>query len=162
MYFYFSINVYLLYIYFLLHLLIFSVFCYLLFIHNCTLPNYFLWVVILVITKDRILHKDKMHVSIFNIIYLQSISVHKSLLDWLNINILYCIFLHILTLMHVLHIFAYFNKNRTNIQIKTQIIRLYNIIISNILRLKKYSDAKNSSIGWLYGFYCGYIKQIFF
>jgi len=46
--------------------------------------------------------------------------------------------------MHVLHIFAYFNKNRTNIQIKTQIIiiRLYNIIISNILRLKEYSDAK--------------------
>jgi uncharacterized membrane protein YbhN (UPF0104 family) len=56
-----------------------------------------------IISEDRNLHK--MHVAIFNIMYLQSTSVHKSLLVWRFLTL-------ILTLVHVLHTFAYFNKKK--------------------------------------------------
>jgi len=65
------------------------------------------------ISKDRILHK--MHSAVLYIIYMQSMNVDKSLLDWLDSKSLCCIFLHIPTLVHNLYVFAYLVKNYQNI-----------------------------------------------
>jgi len=112
--------------------------------------------------KDRIF--QKMHVVIFNIIYMQSKSVHKLLIDWLNIKIAYCIFFTYSDVSAYSEYFCILTKNSTNIyltihkrveQKKTDYRYVY--IISNILRLKEYSDDKNKllnfHIGWLYELY---------
>lgn len=80
-----------------------------------------------------------MHVVTLNTIYMQLMSVHKSLLGRLNVDILYCIFLHILTLMHV------YMQNK-------MIIGIFIVYVSNILSFKENSDVKNRSLGSIANF----------